>query len=357
MLILYRPGRFVKGIREVDYPAMKRIIWFSLFAVGLAFLLPLLLSAAPAGRERPAPEPSSAPSPAAETASAAPVLDSGITLLVQTEDGVTEMTMADYLPAALAGEMPAAFHPEALKAQAVALRSYALHCRAAHKQQHPEADVCASSACCAAYVSDGELRERWGESYAYYMAKINEAVAATDGQYLVWEEAPILAVFHASSLGRTESGADLGMTEPYLRSVTTPETADTVTKLVSEVEVSAEEFRTAVSGVAPEAVFVGEPAAWLGAVTKNEAGRVEKAVIGGAEVSGLALRQLFSLRSTDFTLGWDGACFRFEVRGYGHGAGMSQYGADLMADGGADYAEILAHYYPDTELVIAMIEQ
>ena len=335
----------------------KRTILLSFLAVGLAFLLPILLSSAPAGREPTPPEAAESPTPSADKPSPAPVLDAAVTLLVQTEDGVSEMTMADYLPAALAGEMPAAFHPEALKAQAVALRSYALHYRAAHKQQHPDADVCAYSACCAAYFSDAELRERWGESYTYYMAKINEAVAATDGQYLVWEETPILAVFHASSEGVTESGADLGMTEPYLRSVSTPETADTVTKLVTEVLVTAEEFRTAVSGIAPGAAFGADPDGWLGAVTRNEAGRVEKSVIGGVEVSGLALRQLFSLRSTDFTLDWDGACFRFEVHGYGHGAGMSQYGADLMADGGADYAEILAHYYPGAQLVMAMIEQ
>ncbi len=79
--------------------------------------------------------------------------------------------------------------------------------------------------------------------------------------------------------------------------------------------------------------------------------------IGGEHVSGLALRQLFALRSTDFTLGWDGSMFRFSVRGSGHGAGMSQYGADLMADAGTDYTGILAHYYPGAALVYALAAQ
>ena len=336
---------------------MKQTMLLSFLAIVLAFVLPVLLSAAPGVREAP-PEPTPAPpNESAPDEERTPVQDSGITLAVQTEDGVTEMTMADYLPAALAGEMPAAFHEEALKAQAVALRSYALHYRAERKDAHPEADVCTISGCCAAFASEEELRLRWGSNYAFYAEKIADAVRETDGQYLVWESEPILAVFHASSEGQTESGESLGLTAPYLQSVSTPETADTVLQLVTAVEVTAQEFKTAISGVASEAVFGDDPGTWLGAVTQSDTGRVERIQIGGAEVSGLALRQLFSLRSTDFVLRWDGKCFRFDVSGYGHGVGMSQYGADLMADSGADYTEILAHYYPGAELVIAMARQ
>ena len=335
---------------------MKRTVLLSLFAVGLAFVLPVLLSAAPVGRQTPpdpAAAPQSEPEPTPEV-QRTQVLDENILLSVQTKDGIEEMSMAEYLPAALAGEMPAAFHPEALKAQAVALRSYALHYRSTRKTQHPSADVCTVSGCCTAYADAEELHLRWGSNYAFYDAKIRQAISDTDGQYLVFEEAPILAVFHASSAGQTESGANLGIAAPYLCSVSSPESEDTVTKLITEVEVTAKEFRTAVAGVAPEAVFGEDPAAWLGAVTRNDTGRVDSILIGGVPVSGLALRRLFSMRSTDFVLDWDGKCFRFSVRGYGHGAGMSQYGADLMADGGADYTEILSHYYPGASLVIAM---
>jgi len=339
---------------------MKRIFLFSFFIVGLAFLLPLLLSAAPSGRTPAAVAPSSSPTSDAAAAAAAaepaPVLDESILLSVQTADGITEMSMAEYLPGALAGEMPAAFHAEALKAQAVALRTFALHYRADRKTQHPDADICTSSSCCAAYSDPEMLQARWGDSYAYYMERIREAVNATDGQYLVYDEQPILAVFHAASRRQTESGVDLGLTAPYLQSVSTPETPDTVNKLVTEAEVSAAEFQTAVSGIAPQADFSGAPGAWLGDLRRNEAGRVDSISIGGAAISGLALRQLFALRSTDFTLIWDKNCFRFTVSGYGHGAGMSQNRADLMAEAGEDYAAILAHYYPGTELVIAVTE-
>ena len=177
---------------------------------------------------------------------------------------------------------------------------------------------------------------------------------ATDGQHLVYGDMPILAVFHASSAGQTESGEALGVAKPYLQSVSSPETTENVTKLISEAEISPAEFKASILSVAPTAVFGDDPAAWLGGVEHSETGRVAHAVIGGAEISGLALRQLFSLRSTDFTLRWTGSSFLFAVSGYGHGLGMSQYGADLLAEEGADYTAILDHYYGGSTLVMAM---
>ena len=340
---------------------MRKNILLSVLAVLLAFLLPVLLSSAPGQRAvaeaeaeaEQTPEPSTTPAP-----ERTPVLDAGIALTVHTDGGDVEMCMADYLPLALAGEMPASFAPEALKAQAVALRSYALHYRENRKDNHPDADVCASAGCCAAFADPEMLRGSWGGNYDAYMAKISAAVCGTDGQYLVYESAPILAVFHSSSAARTEDGEAVGVAAPYLVSVETPETADTVTRLYTTVEVSRGDFRDTVLRAFPDAALDdgADPAEWLGQVSLNAAGRVDSVQIGGITVSGLALRQMFALRSTDFTLAWDGdgGSFVFRVRGYGHGVGMSQYGANAMALSGADYTEILAHYYPGTELVMAL---
>ena len=96
--------------------------------------------------------------------------------------------------------------------------------------------------------------------------------------------------------------------------------------------------------------MTGEADSWVGKTVRNDSGRVESVVIGGVKFSGTELRELFSLRSTAFTLDYDGG-FRFTVTGFGHGVGMSQYGANVMASQGADYRTILAHYYPGTELV------
>ena len=264
---------------------MKQIAAFSLFAVLLAFVLPLLLylpgrGASAEASEPPAAEASEAPpspAPAAEVGTAQPVPDAERTLAVLTSKGVETMTVADYLPAALAGEMPASFSPEALKAQAVALRTYALYYQAQRKASHPEADVCANSGCCAALASPETLRENWGEHYAEYTEKLSAAVRATDGQYLVWEAAPALAVFHASSAARTEDAAALGMHQSYLTSVETPETVEEVRNLLSTVEVSPSEFAAAVRSVAPEAALSGAPETWLGAVHLDAAGRVASA--------------------------------------------------------------------------------
>ena len=338
---------------------MKQIVLFSCFAVLLVFLLPLLLyipdrSAAAIPTEAPAQPTPDVAVPSSPPASARPVLDAAIALSVCVDGELRSVTMADYLPLALAGEMPASFSPEALKAQAVALRSYALYYQAQRKGVHPDADVCDQPGCCAALAKPDDLRAAWGERYDEYARKLADAVLETDGQYLVWEDAPALTVFHASSAGRTENGDALGVSARYLVSVDTPETEGSVRNLCSTVEVSAEELSLAVRAIAPGADFSGAPESWLGPTRLDAAGRVQSAELGGAEVSGLALRQLFSLRSTDFTLTWTGDCFLFRVRGYGHGIGMSQYGANLMAEQGADYAAILNHYYPGTALVIAM---
>ena len=327
------------------------MVWFSVPAVLLTFFLPVLLAAV---NTPPAPE-------AEALAGAAPaplrqeelVRDQTMQLTVRTENGDRVMSMLDYLSHAVAGEMPAVFSLEALKAQAVALRSYALFFQENRKEVHPEADICTSPGCCAAFCTEETLRQKWGAKYEEYLDKINRAVRETDGQYLAYHAAPVFALFHASSRSSTENGSALGLSAPWLVSVSTPETASTVTNLDTTVLVSSEDFRSTILQTFPDALLPQDnPGAWTGAVTMNDSGRVSQIEIGSVSISGLTIRQLFGLRSTNFTLAWDAEQnhFVFRVSGYGHGVGMSQYGASLMAASGADYTEILAHYYPGTTL-------
>ncbi|MCD8099590.1 MAG: stage II sporulation protein D [Oscillospiraceae bacterium] len=335
---------------------MRRVIICSFFAVALAFVLPIFIGAVRGGGEQAEPPQESAEAEAAAEPSASPqpVTDGDITFTLLTESGAAKkVTMSECLPLAVAGEMPASFESEALKAQAVALRTYIICCTEHESAAHPQADVCTDPACCAAFATETELREKWGEDYDEYWAKICAAVSATDGQYLVWQGEAILAAFHSSSLGATEDSSAVWGAVPYLVSVSTPESAEDVTNLVTTVEVSTEDFKNSVLSADSTAVLDGEPSGWLGAVTLTASGRVASVNIGGTELSGSALRSIFALRSTDFTLEYTGESFLFTVSGYGHGVGMSQYGADTMAQGGAGYAEILSHYYPDTELVVA----
>ncbi len=322
---------------------MRTIVAAALLCLVIALMLPLLF----AGGGQAAPEAS------AEPESAAGGLDSELSFTVLTADGVETVTMSDWLPGVVAGEMPALFEEEALKAQAVAARTYIMYSMGREKPAHPEADVCDDPACCKAHSTDEELREKWGESYEENMARVLEAVRSTDGEYMSYGGEVIQAVFHSSSAGRTEDSAAIWQAEPYLVSVESPETAEDVPNYVTSVTVSPEDFREAVLAVHPEAEFGEDPAFWLGAAVRDASGRVESVDIGGAQVPGTELRTLFELRSTAFTLDYTAEGFLFTVTGYGHGVGMSQYGANVMAEDGADYEEILTHYYPGAELTRA----
>lgn len=317
---------------------MRTIIAAALLCLAIALALPLLAFSGPQAQE-----------PGAGS-SAAPGADRDLSFTVLSDGEVLRVAMSDWLPGVVAGEMPASFEPEALKAQAVAARTYIMYSMGREKPAHPEADVCDDPGCCKAHASDEALREKWGADYEANMAKIAAAVSDTDGEYLSYGGEAIQAVFHSSSAGMTEASEAIWQAQPYLVSVESPETAEDVPDYVTSVAVSEEEFRTAVRSLHPEAELEGDAAFWLGAASRDASGRVEAVDIGGAAVTGTELRTLFSLRSTAFSLDYTDPGFLFTVTGYGHGVGMSQYGANVMAEEGAGYREILEHYYPGTSL-------
>lgn len=320
---------------------MRTITAAALLCLILALALPLVISAHS--------EPEEDPPASGDVAG----MDSELSFSVLTDGSIETVTMSDWLPGVVAGEMPASFEPEALKAQAVAARTYIMYSMGREKSAHPEADVCDDPGCCKAHASDETLRQNWGESYESNWAKILEAVRSTDGEYMSYGGEVIQAVFHSSSAGHTEDSAAIWQAQPYLVSVDSPETAEDVPNYVSSLSVSPEDFKSTVQTLHPEAQLEGDPAYWLGAAVHDASGRVESVDIGGAQVPGTELRTLFELRSTAFALDYTPDGFLFTVTGYGHGVGMSQYGANVMAEDGADYEEILTHYYPGAELTRA----
>lgn len=279
-----------------------------------------------------------APPPAEPAATPQMPAAAPMTVRVLRDGAVEEMPLERYLVGVVAAEMPADFEPEALRAQAVAARTYTLYC--AHSRRHAEADVCTDYRCCQAWKSD-ELADK----------RVREAVEATAGQYLRYEGEAAFTAFHSSSAGFTEDCAAIWGGAPYLVSVSSPENAESVPNYVSHVDVSPLDFRDTLLSVCPEADFSGAPETWIGETERDPSGRVAQMRLGGAAFSGVKLRELFSLRSTAFALAFEEGVFRFTVVGFGHGVGMSQYGANVMASQGAGYAAILRHYYPGTELV------
>ena len=316
---------------------MKKTFLLSLLAILLSLFLPLpapraVSGAIPSAAAAPlpavpcAPAPQPSPSPAASS----PSLPETIRLLSGGE--TLELPLEDYLCGVVAAEMPASFPEEALKAQAVAARSFTCSGASAHK--HGEAAVCADPGCCQAWLSEEAQRKRWGDDYETNAQRVRAAVEATAGQILCYGSAPVFAAF-------------------YLVSVSSPETAEDVPNFISTVSCWPIDFRDTLLSLRPEADFSGPLGGWIGEIRRDASGRVSEALLGGVSFSGTELRRLFSLRSTAFELTLSDGLFVFTVTGFGHGVGMSQYGAKVMAEQGADYTEILAHYYTGTELVLS----
>lgn len=294
-------------------------------------------------------EPSSDP----ETSQQADSPSGEIQLRVLLPGGTTEtMGLEDYLWGVLAAEMPASFQEEALKAQAVAARTYTLYHLAHPKEAHPEADVCTDYACCQAWISREDRLAQWPEEEEQSCAdRITAALEATQGQVLTWEGEPILAVFHASSAGKTRSAqAVWGRSVPYLVSVDSPEGEGDAPNYYSVVTLAAQEFSDLFLAAYPAADLSGPCESWFSPPETDDSGAPAAFTVGGVTVTAQQLRSLCGLRSATFEVECGEDKVTFYVTGYGHGVGMSQYGANVLAEQGMDYAEILAHYYPGTEL-------
>lgn len=277
--------------------------------------------------------------------------ESGVrTVRLLEKDTVVELPLEEYLIGVVLAEMPASFELEALKAQAVAARTFTL--RHMEKSKHQNADLCADSACCQAWSSRTELEGKLGSSWTNYWEKAKTAVRETADQVLTYDGMLIDAVYFSCSGGATEDAVAVwGSDVPYLQSVPSEGEEDS-RKYKSQVRVPGEKFRSILEGENHNVSLKGKPASWIGAVTRTEGGGVLEWEIGGQSFRGTELRRLFQLNSAKFDLSAEKQELVFDVYGAGHRVGMSQYGANAMAEDGKDYREILNHYYTDTELEV-----
>ena len=256
------------------------------------------------------------------------------------EDTVIEMTLEEYITCVVAAEMPYTFYTEALKAQAVAARTYCLY-KLYHGSTHEGgAQVCSDYSHCAAFVTRDDLLSRYGEQVTNsIVTKISNAVRATEGQILTYNDEPILAAFHSRSYKYTESSLNVwGGYRPYLISVPSPESDSITSVTLSDSQI----FELFSSSSAVECVTAVKNTL---SSEKNESGRQAYLTFNGKMVNAKLLRSLFGFRSTAFEYEKTEDGYVFTVHGYGHGVGMSQYGANEMAKNGASYDEILLHYY------------
>lgn len=345
---------------------MKGYLWLTLLTALLLLLLPL--PALSALRPTAADEPSAAATTAVSAATTTSATDvAPTTTTVPTTDTapseedfrvqdvasgrIVALSTRDFLIGTLAAEMYPSFHPEALKAQAVAAYTYYDRKRTAARADGCEADFSDVPATFPQLYTVEGMQARWGTQFEAYYQKLCDAVDAVYGYRILYDGQPILAAYHAMTGGDTETAAVIwGRDLPYLQSV--PNAGDAlVPSYESVVTVSAADMAAALEtqDISP----VGDAATWIDfdAITRSPAGTVTSLPVGDGTLTGRQVRALFSLRSAVFTVEYRPAGgFVFTVHGYGHGVGLSQYGANALAQQGKTWEEILHYYYTDVTI-------
>ncbi len=274
------------------------------------------------------------------------------------QDEIVTMELEDYLRGVVAAEMPALYKLEALKAQAVAARTYTLRqlpeFGGQGSQEHPDADICTDYNHSQAWLSESEMKERWGFlPFFYYWARINKAVEETEEEVLFYEGELIDAVYHANSGGVTEDAVNVwGRKTPYLVSVISPYDKESEKNYLSSINLSLTEIIKKMGLDGEEGLDLSAEGSdeMIRIIESSKSGRVLEVMVGGEVFSGRELRQKLNLPSTMFEIKNQGELVSFTIYGKGHGVGMSQDGANGYAGRGLNYKEILEHYYPGTTL-------
>jgi len=259
------------------------------------------------------------------------IMDKNIIIKVNKDNELLEIPLEEYVIGVVGGEMPASFEPEALKAQAIASRTYVI--------KHLEnKDTISSTISDQVYLSNDELRTKWKDNYDKYYNKIKEAVLSTKDKIITYNNKPIKAYYYSKSNGYTESSLNVfNEQNDYLNIISSPFEKD----IEQIVEIPKEKFCTKLS-IKCNNITISN-------ITRDESNRVDNLTVNNKSFKGTKFRKLLGLRSTDFDIEvLDN--IKITTRGYGHGVGMSQYGANEMAKLGYNYEDILKYYYQNTEI-------
>lgn len=264
------------------------------------------------------------------------VLDKVITLK-RTNGEVLQIGLEEYLIGVVAAEMPASFNSEALKAQAIVARTYTLKLLESGR-------VITDDVSTQVYKSNSELQSMWKTSYNTYYNKIKNAVSATNGLCIKYNGSLIDAVYHSTSNGYTEDSVNVwGNSVPYLKTVTSPWDTS-VSSYLKNVTISFDKISNVLG-------FDFNSSSSIEIISRDESNRISRIKFNDKEYSGVEIRNLLGLRSADFDFNISDEGVNFTTRGYGHGVGMSQYGANEMSNAGYSYDRILNHYYTNVQIV------
>lgn len=274
-----------------------------------------------------------------------------IKLLHSKSGEIEEVELDTYLCNVVSAEMPADFHIEALKAQAIVARTYTVY--KINNKKHPNADICDDSNCCQAWIAKDKRLERWEEGKrGENWSKIETAVNSTSGKIITYNNQPINAFFHSNSGGITELPVNVwggGSNLPYLQIVETSG-EDTYNQFSSEVNLTNDELLNKLKEKYSDVKINFEDDEEIKILEYTDSKRVKTVKFGNINISGTEARSILGLRSTNFEIIKEKNRVIFKVKGYGHGVGMSQTGADSMAKQGKNYEEIIKHFYAGIEI-------
>lgn len=276
-----------------------------------------------------------------------------VKLYDQKNNKVIELLTEEYIIGVLAGEMPANFNDEALKAQAVAARTYYFSMRKSPCRIAKEhgAEIC-NTTHCQVYMNKEERMSKWSASSAdMNWNKIKKAVEETKGQVLVYEgELVENPKYFAVSAGKTENSIDVFSEDvPYLKSIDSPG-EESAPKFESQVDIKKGEFIKKVNSFNKDAKLDNNNLSSISIVSRTEGEGVKEIKLGNISIDGVQFRKMFNLNSTDFNIEITSDSIKIKCKGYGHRVGMSQWGANAMAKEGKKYDEILKHYYLGVEI-------
>ncbi|MDL4838868.1 stage II sporulation protein D [Aquibacillus rhizosphaerae] len=261
-----------------------------------------------------------------------------------SEETTEDVPLEEYVTRVVASEMPADFELEALKAQALAARTYIVnYLMHAKKGSLPQGSDVTDTVQHQVYKDEDELRQQWGTDYNWKIDKISRAVYETMGEILTYNDQPITPSFFSTSNGYTEDSENYWTNElPYLRSVASPWDEDSPKFLDQKIFTVSEVEKALEIQISPDSESFE--------ISRTESNRVAEINLAGQKFSGREVREALGLNSSDFEITKKNNHLVFTTKGYGHGVGMSQYGANGMAQEGKNYKEIAMYFYQDTEI-------
>ncbi len=351
--------RFMRSIRKTDggEGGLRKRFLFCLITLALLILLiPTILVFMQSGTSQKtvSAEIRSQANPSPDKESAV-----DIRIYLTKEKRVEEVPLESYIRGVIASEMPAHFHPEALKAQALAARTYIVErlikndfSDMSRWGEAARSAIVTDTALHQVYTTDQELRKKWGSEYRKNVRKMDEAVQATEGQIITYQGKPIYAAFFSTSNGWTENSEDYFSSRyPYLRSVNSAwDKISPKYRQVQTLEVSGllQKLEMETGKRIAMSTFSGQN--MIRVLKKTPGNRIAEIQIGDQTFTGREVREALQLASSDFSWQIKGEKIQFITRGYGHGVGMSQWGANLMARQGKKVSEIIAHYYKGVKI-------